>query len=469
MLTHHAATTQPRPTEIGHALDPIGTLARFFDAPYPVLLDSALVRPRLGRYSYVTADPFLIVSSKGRQVQIVRHGESEQILGDPFDVLKRLLTDYLAKYKPDGPPFQGGAIGYFGYELGHHVESLASNAVDDLDLPDLNVGFYDWVIAFDHLTGESWVLTTELSPNYRSHWIQERLRQPQPFASSQNGYPNRPTSLKSNFTKPAYMDAVRRVKQYIVDGDVYQANISQRFEAEIDGNAWSLYQRLRETSQAPYGSYLQFPEVTILSSSPEQFLRLDNRLVETRPMKGTRPRGGTAADDSLLNEELATSEKDRAENIMIVDLLRNDLGKVCIPGSIEVPELFTVEEYSNVHQMVSSVTGRLRLEHDAIDLLKACFPGGSVTGAPKIRAMEIINEIEPVQRSVYCGAIGYIGFNGSMQTSIPIRTMLMKEHKVYFQVGAGIVSDSDPEAEYQETLDKARGAFEALGVSSFQT
>jgi para-aminobenzoate synthetase component 1 len=214
---------------------------------------------------------------------------------------------------------------------------------------------------------------------------------------------------------------------------------------------------------------LQLPEVAVLSSSPEQFLRLDDGLVQTRPMKGTRPRGITPADDARLHDELSASEKDRAENIMIVDLLRNDLGKVCVPGTVQVPELFTIEKYPKVHQMVSSVTGRLRPEHDAIDLLSACFPGGSVTGAPKIRAMEIIDEIEPVQRSVYCGAIGYVGFDGSMQMSIPIRTLLMKGRKVYFQVGGGIVADSEPEAEYQETLDKARGSFEALGIASFQT
>ncbi|MXY44292.1 MAG: aminodeoxychorismate synthase component I, partial [Dehalococcoidia bacterium] len=284
-----------------------------------------------------------------------------------------------------------------------------------------------------------------------------------------NGLPNIATNLRSNFTREQYVEAVKRVKRYIAAGDIYQANISQRFEANVDTDAWTLYQSLRNTAPAPFGAYLGFPESSVLSASPEQFLRVENDFVETRPMKGTRPRGANNEDDIRLGRELAASEKDRAENIMIVDLLRNDLGRVCQPGTIRVPELFTVEKYPNVHQLVSSVTGRLRPEHDAIDLLKACFPGGSVTGAPKIRAMEIIDEIEPVQRGVYCGAIGYIGFDGSMQLSIPIRTMVAKGQRVYLQVGGGIVADSDPDAEYQETLDKARGGLEALGISGLQT
>ncbi len=469
MLTQRSTPTHPRITEIGHASDPIATLAHFLDAPYPTLLHSALVRPGLGRYSYVTADPFLVIRSKGRRIEISEQGKIERLDDNPFAVIKRLLGIYQAARRPDGPPFQGGAIGYFGYELGQHLERLPSDAIDDLNLPDLNVGFYDWTVAFDHVTGQSWIVTTEFSPNERFDWIRDRIRQQHPLTVASNGNFGLARNLRSNFSRDEYLDAVNRVKKYIVDGDIYQANISQRFEVETDLDSWTLYQRLRNGSPAPYGAFLQFPEASIISSSPEQFLRLEGRSVETRPMKGTRPRGMTPDHDAQLREALAVSEKDRAENVMIVDLLRNDLGKVCVPGTIKVPELFTVEEYPKVHQMVSSVTGQLRPEHDAIDLLAACFPGGSVTGAPKIRAMEIIDEIEPVQRSAYCGAIGYIGFDGSMQMSIPIRTMLMKGQKVYFQVGGGIVTDSDPEAEYQETLDKALGSFEALDIRSFQT
>ena len=254
------------------------------------------------------------------------------------------------------------------------------------------------------------------------------------------------------------------MKDYIASGDIYQANISQRFEATLSCEPWELYLRLRQVNPAPFAAFLSYPEVTVLSASPEQYLNMRNGTVYTRPMKGTRPRGKTSDEDRRLAAELLASEKDRAENVMIVDLLRNDLGRVCVPGSIEVPELFTIEKYPTVFQMVSSICGRTRPGVDAVDLLRACFPGGSVTGAPKIRAVEIIDELEPTQRSVYCGAIGYVGFDNSTLTSIPIRILLVKGRKVYFQVGGGIVADSDPQAEYEETLHKARGSLEALGI-----
>ena len=465
MPTLQSVSTEPRIEELEPYLDPIGLASRFQDVDYPVLLDSALVRPGLGQYSYVTADPFLVVRSKDRQVEVIERGDVSEQQDSPFSVIQRLLSHFSTNRRVDGPPFQGGAIGYFGYEMGGLLERLPGTAVDDLALPDMSIGFYDWVVAFDHASGRSWLVTTRFSREGRAQWVSDRIREGSDASTSRNGLPTIASNLRSNFTRERYVEAVKRVKRYIAAGDIYQANISQRFEANVDTDAWTLYQSLRNTAPAPFGAYLGFPESSVLSASPEQFLRVENGFVETRPMKGTRPRGATSQDDIRLGRELATSEKDRAENIMIVDLLRNDLGRVCQPGTIRVPELFTVEKYPNVHQLVSSVTGRLRPEHDAIDLLTACFPGGSVTGAPKIRAMEIIDEIEPVQRGVYCGAIGYIGFDGSMQLSIPIRTMVKKAERVYLQVGGGIVADSDPDAEFQETLDKARGGLEALGVS----
>ena len=469
MQTRQTVATESRIEELEPNLDPIGVTSSFLDDDYPVLLDSALARPGLGRYSYVTADPFLVVRSEGRRVEVIERENVIQLEDNPFSVLQRLLSDFRTNRQLNGPPFQGGAIGYFGYEMGGLLERLPGVAVDDLGLPDMSIGFYDWVVAFDHANGRAWLITTNFSKEGRAKWALDRIRVGRFASASKNGMPSITTNLRSNFTRDQYVDAVRCVKRYIAAGDIYQANISQRFEATVDADPWPLYQALRNTAPAPFGAYLRFPEASVLSGSPEQFLRVENGLVETRPMKGTRPRGSTPEDDDRLRRELAASEKDRAENIMIVDLLRNDLGRVCIPGTIRVPELFTVERYPNVHQLVSSVTGELRPEHDAVDLLTACFPGGSVTGAPKIRAMEIINEIEPVQRGVYCGAIGYIGFDGSMQLSIPIRTMLTKGRQVYLQVGGGIVADSDPESEYQETLVKARGGLEALGISGFQT
>ena len=468
LQTRQAVATRTRIDELEPHLDPIGVTSGFLDADYPVVLDSALVRPGLGRYSYVTADPLMVVRSKGRQVDVVERGSVTRLEDDPFSVLKRILAEFRTSRCKGGPPFQGGAIGYFGYEMGGLLERLPGRAVDDLALPDMSIAIYDWVIAFDHADDRAWLMTTEFSREGRAQWVQEGIRQGRVASDRTNGLPTLAKNLRSNFTREQYLEAVNRVKRYIVAGDIYQANISQRFEATVDADTWALYQALRRTAPAPFGAYLGYPDFGVLSASPEQFLRVEDGFVETRPMKGTRPRGATPEADARLGRELATSEKDRAENIMIVDLLRNDLGRVCVPGSIRVPELFTVEGYPNVHQLVSSVTGRLRPEHDAVDLLTACFPGGSVTGAPKIRAMEIIDEIEPVQRGVYCGAIGYIGFDGSMQLSIPIRTMLKKGGQVYLQVGGGIVADSDPESEYQETLDKARGGLEALGMSGFQ-
>lgn len=464
MPTLQSVSTEPGIEELEPYLDPIGLTSGFQDVDYPVLLDSALVRPGLGQYSYVTADPLVVVRSKGRRVEVVEHDAVTRTEDNPFLVLKRLLSHFSTNRQSDGPPFQGGAIGYFGYEMGGLLERLPGTAVDDLTLPDMSIGLYDWVVAFDHASGRSWLVTTKFSREGRAQWVRDRITEENDTSTSRNGLPTIASNLQSNFTRERYVEAVKRVKRYIAAGDIYQANISQRFEADMNVDSWALYQSLRNTAPAPFASYLGFPESSVLSASPEQFLRVENGFVETRPMKGTRPRGATPEDDARLGRELVSSEKDRAENIMIVDLLRNDLGRVCLPGTIRVPELFTVEKYPNVHQLVSSVTGNLRSEHDAIDLLTACFPGGSVTGAPKIRAMEIIDEIEPVQRGVYCGAIGYIGFDGSMQLSIPIRTMVKKAEQVYLQVGGGIVADSDPDAEYQETLDKARGGLEALGV-----
>ncbi len=468
MQTNQAATNETRVEQLNFHLDPVEAAYGLLYASYPVLLDSALLRPGLGRYSYLSADPYLVVRSKGRAVELIEGDTVTRSEDNPFSVVKRLLSTLRTDRHPSGPPFQGGAIGYFGYEMGGLLERLPGKAVDDLELPDMTIGFYDWVLAFDHVSDKTWIVTTQFSREGRAQWVRDRIdvghETLRPAIERVGGA----TDLRSNFTLDQYMNAVERVKEYIVAGDIYQANISQRFEATIHADDWSLYRALRSSTSAPFGAYLDLPEVTILSASPEQFLQVEDGIVETRPMKGTRPRGATQVNDARLRRELAQSAKDRAENIMIVDLLRNDLGRVCVPGTIHTPELFSVEQYPNVHQLVSSVTGRLRPEHDVIDLLMACFPGGSVTGAPKIRAMEIIDEIEPVQRSVYCGAIGYIGFDGSMQLSIPIRTMLKKGQQVYFQVGGGIVADSDPEAEYQETLYKAKGGLTALGVSGFQ-
>ena len=269
--------------------------------------------------------------------------------------------------------------------------------------------------------------------------------------------------MKSSFTRAGYLDAVERVREYIFAGDIFQANLSQRFEVASDESPWSFYTRLRERNAAPFAAFLDFPEVAVVSASPERFLRVDaERVVETRPIKGTRPRGVGPEHDAALGQALAESAKDRAENLMIVDLMRNDLSRVCAPGSVRVSELFSLERYATVHHLVSTVVGTLASGADAIDLLRAAFPGGSITGAPKLRAMEIIAELEPSRRGVYCGSIGYWSVTGELDTSIAIRTAVFQDGRIYFSAGGGIVADSVPEQEYLETLDKARAMIDAL-------
>jgi para-aminobenzoate synthetase component 1 len=271
--------------------------------------------------------------------------------------------------------------------------------------------------------------------------------------------------LESSFTRESYLKAVERVREYIFAGDIFQANLSQRFETPLTEPAWALYRRLRERNPAPFAAFLDFPGVAVLSASPERFLRVDaGGSVETRPIKGTRPRGVGPEHDAALGQALAESPKDRAENLMIVDLMRNDLSRVCAPGSVRVAELFALEQYATVHHLVSTVVGQLAPGADALDLLRAAFPGGSITGAPKLRAMEIIAELEPSRRGVYCGSIGYWSVTGELDTSIAIRTAVARNGRVYFNAGGGVVADSDPADEYQETLDKARGLIDALAV-----
>jgi para-aminobenzoate synthetase component 1 len=450
-------------------LDPLAAFAAVRDLPWPVFLDSARADPRLGRWSYVAADPFLRLTSKDGRIT---SGE-RSFTGDPFAVLQRALAHYRLEHDPALPvPFQTGAVGYLGYELAHHLERLPHPAQDDLAFPDLMVGLYDVVLAFDLHARRAWLLASgfpETTPEANMHRRKARAdlfaarleRAPEVEAAPAGGTE---AAIRSNFTRPAYEAAVRRVVDYILAGDIFQANLSQRFLAELpDGlDAFGLHRRLRERNPAPFAAFLDFGDVAIASASPERFLRLEGRRVETRPIKGTRPRGGTPEEDARLGAELLVSEKDRAENVMIVDLLRNDLSRVCRDHSVLTPEICALESFATVHHLVSTVTGELRDGLDAVDLLRATFPGGSITGAPKIRAMEIIAELEPTARGPYCGSIGWLGFDGWMDTSITIRTYAVRRRTVAFQAGGGIVADSEPSAEYEETLAKARALVEAL-------
>ena len=458
------------------------------DNPYSFFLDSGMDPQRLGRYSFLGSEPFLVMSSRGSEITLVRGQEHEVQHGNPFDAMGKLLEIYKLAHCPAPVPFLGGAVGYFSYDLCHFIERLPSIAIDDLQLPESYFAFYDAVMAFDHLKGKTYLVATgfpETEEGQRLRQARMRLEEMKAWlhaaSLSQEASPprrerldeekfqpiqeNRKVLLKSNFTPEEYIKAVDRVREYIAAGDVFQVNLSQRFEADLKIPPYELYKRLRMVNPAPFASYLNFQGVTIVSASPERFLKVQGDLVETRPIKGTRPRGRDPVEDERLAQELTHSTKDRAENMMIVDLERNDLGRVCHYGTVKVTELAILETFPTVFHLTSTVVGRLRRGKSNIDLLKATFPGGSITGAPKVRAMEIIDELEPTMRSAYTGSIGYLSFNEDMDINIVIRTFLIKEGKAYFQVGGGIIYDSDSEAEYMETLDKAKALIRALQLA----
>ncbi len=431
--------------------------------PFLTFLDSARVDDRLGRHSFVAADPFAVVQGKEADAGWVQR-------------LKSSLARYKTMNAPGLPPFQGGAAGLFSYELGRSLERLPAPARDDLGFPDLSLGFYDVVVAFDLVARRGFILSTglpELEPAARARravergeWFAAKL------AEAPAAAPAGPVSIEgwtSNFSRADYERAVATVIERILAGDIFQANLAQRFEAPTpeDFDHFGFYRRLREVNPAPFAAFLDHQNFVIASASPERFLRVENGRVETRPIKGTRPRFDDALVDMLQTKALAESRKDRAENVMIVDLLRNDLSRVCAPGSVKAPQLCGLESYATVHHLVSTVTGQLREGLGAVDMLAAAFPGGSITGAPKLRAMEIITELEGHARGPYCGAIGYLGFNGTMDLNIVIRTASFRGGACVVQAGGGIITASDPASEYVETLDKARRIFEAFGARDF--
>ncbi len=448
------------------------------DELHSFFLDSGMDPQRLGRYSFIGIDPFLVMRSRGNQVTLLWQDKQKSEQGNPFDVLGKLLETYRLDFFPAPVPFWGGAVGYLSYDLCHFIEHLPTTAIDDLKLPESYFGFYDTILAFDNLEGKAYIASTgfpELDESQRLKRAKLRLEEMKGGLSSAPPHISRTNSsnikstteavLKSNFTPEDYMKAVDRVREYIADGDVFQVNLSQRFETDLTVPPYELYRRLRQINPAPFASYLNFDGITIVSASPERFLHVNGDWVETRPIKGTRPRGKNPVEDTMLAQELLNSIKDRAENVMIVDLERNDLGRVCQYGTVKVTELAILEAFPSVFHLTSTVIGKLRPDKNRIDLLKATSPGGSITGAPKVRAMEIIDEREPTRRSVYTGAIGYLGFGRNLDLNIVIRTFIIKGSKAYFQVGGGIIYDSNAEAEYQETLDKAKALIQALRLA----
>jgi para-aminobenzoate synthetase component 1 len=469
------------------------------------LLDSAMDPEHLGRQSFMGGMPAAVLTGKrlrDRQMWPIHWegehpgggqpfhleltiwkkpdgvflGEPEKIVwaGDPFEALRQLQTDYGVDTGPPrtgGPSFSGGLVGYFGYESAYCIEDLPDQGLDEPSLPDLAFMVADGVMCLDHLSGRATLTVTGRGPDLETATIDASLVEEcwrgllVGFPESKSEVDPGPVKIQGHFDLNSYGQAVQACREHILAGDVFEVCLTQRLETDFSGSPWSLYCRLRHINPAPFAAWLQFPDFQVVSASPERFLKLDaDRVAESRPIKGTRPRGSTPEVDARLRAELADSEKDRAENLMIVDLVRNDLGRVGKIGSVEVPELLAVEEYATVFQLVSTVRCLLRPECDALDLVRACYPGGSMTGAPKIEAMKIIDSLEPVKRGIYSGAIGYLDRGGAMDLSMVIRTIVCTDGRAYFGVGGAVTADSDPQDEYRETMDKARALVRALGA-----
>ena len=426
------------------------------DKPWSVFLDSGFPYSDQGRYDIISTDPVVTFISKENTTEITKDGKITYSDKDPFVLVKQYLKAGFQSL--EDIPFNGGAIGYFSYDLARRLEKLPVISKDEEHIAEMAIGIYSWVVIVDHLKKQSWLIASEQDDS------QSLLNQ----FSSISAVANEEDFLvlekpRSNMEKKAYQQAFEKIKYYLREGDTYQVNLAQRFCSPCSGNPWVAYKTLRKINSAPFSAYLNFPDVQILSSSPERFLKVTDGQVETKPIKGTRPRhhGQEEADKNQITA-LSKSKKDRAENVMIVDLLRNDISKNCKAGSVKVPKLFDVESYATVHHLVSTVTGCLSEGQHALDLLRNCFPGGSITGAPKIRSMEIIEELEPNRRGIYCGSIGYIGFDGNMDTNIAIRTLVHSDNNIRFWAGGGIVNDSVMEDEYQESFDKAAALLNLL-------
>ncbi len=445
--------------------DPVALFAAVQHIPYSLFFDSARPEHHLNNHSFIAFLPIETIEAKNGRVMVTNREQQFSFQGDPFKV----VTDRLEQWGMDTahrhnlPPFQGGAAGMFGYDLVRYLEKIPDLAESDPDMPDMAVGIYNQVISIDHDKDQAWhiVHAGDEQKAQASHaQLMKALDQSPGIPALVIGE----SAWQARETKEGYKEKIRKAIEYIHAGDVFQTVISQRFDADLpdDFDPFAHYCHLREVNAAPFGVYMNLGSLKIASASPERFIKVDGRKVETRPIKGTRPKNEDPFIDQFCRNELENSEKDRAENAMIVDLLRNDLSKVCEDYSIEVPELCRMESFASVHHLVSTITGSLRANLSPVDLLRACFPGGSITGCPKIRAMEITEELEPTRRGPYCGALGYVGFDGTMDTNIAIRTLVYQGSHVHFQVGGGIVADSNPEKEYQETMDKAEAIFRSF-------
>jgi len=465
---------RPQVQEVSTQHTPESLAATLLTEPGLIVLRSQFFDSPQARYSFVAARPFLQFKAFGARCQL----DAQELYGNPWNLLDSLIARYELLDQLDLPFPLGGCFGYWGYDLKQFVEPrLEQHAVNDLELPILHVGFYDSLVVFDHHLQRTWIVSTGLTPDGTrdpaimrerlDFWRNQTSRSvldcgsPLPLSNDQ--------PLNTNISRDDFIEKVRRIQEYIRLGHIYQANLSQRLAIESGLDGWALYQKLSAVSPAPFSAYYDCNDFQVVSSSPELFLRLSGNQIQTRPIKGTRPRSTDSVRDAQLTYELQTSAKEISELVMITDLLRNDLGRVCEFGSVNVPDLLRLERYPQVQHLVSTVEGRLRPGVTHLSALMNCFPGGSVTGAPKIRAMEIIDELEPTTRGPYTGCLGYLGFNRESQLSILIRTAICKDRWNYFHVGAGIVADSSPEAEYEETLVKAQGFLAAISPAHQRT
>ncbi|WP_429012105.1 aminodeoxychorismate synthase component I [Aeromonas veronii] len=436
---------------LDHSAELHQLFARLQHQPWAILLESAGPLGADNSIDIITADPLATLETRG-EVTTLRVGANiSKHNEDPLALLAHTQQQLLGELDLCAThlPFIGGALGLFGYDLGRRFERLPVQAAADIAVPDMAVGIYDWALLRNLATGD-WQLVhwgDEAGLANRLAWLEQQQAKPAPAFALQGAW-------QSNMSRAEYGEKFARIQEYLAAGDCYQINLTQRFSAPYQGDEWQAYCLLATANKAPFSAFIRLPDSALLSLSPERFLLLDGRHIETKPIKGTRPRHPDPATDRQVARELAQADKDRSENLMIVDLLRNDIGRVSRPGSVSVPHLFAVESFPAVHHLVSTIHGELDARWQGVDLLRACFPGGSITGAPKIRAMEIIEELEPQRRNAYCGSIGYLSQHGRMDTSICIRTLIAEAGRLHCWAGGGIIADSDADSEYQETYDK---------------
>ena len=448
--------TRSRIVPVAYQADAVDVLARIDDLPCPVALDSS----GRDRWDIVSAAPGWTLQRSVDGIWSTSGTDAPSIEGDDFTVLRRAFATVTAGEQNE-LPFTGGLIGYLGYEFAHDAQHIACTTRDDRGLPVAFLGHYHWAVVTDHSAQSSWlVLDNHCRPQLEADLVRRlSITGIHPAAAPATLL----TPVQTDIDRTQYRSAIDRIRQYLLAGDCYQVNFTQRYSADLTGSSLDAYRRLKRASPSPFAAYLDLGAKQILSMSPERFLRCHGHAVVTQPIKGTRPRADDAAQDQHQAQALLASAKDRAENVMIVDLLRNDLGQVCVPGSIEVEQLCALHSFANVHHLVSTIRGTLRDDSSIAELLLACFPGGSITGAPKRRAMEIIDELETFRRTIYCGSLFYLGYGGSFDSNIAIRTLLRDGRRIHGWAGGGIVFDSDADQEYDECEYKIRALFDALG------